>query len=83
MSFSVTLPPLPYFCFLTFCTMMPWRRREALTAVSLTERSSPRITLPPLSRPSQMKLNSLGPPAFAAAAVAIARSPIPSPIPQD
>jgi hypothetical protein len=33
MSLPLTEPPLFFFCFLTFWTMIPWRRSVALTAV--------------------------------------------------
>ena len=70
MSFEPTDPPPLRLTGLTFCTRMPWRRSVALTAASLTARNSPRMTLPALSLPSQLKVSSFGP--FAAAtAVAI------------
>jgi hypothetical protein len=69
-SFSVTLPPRLRRTALTFCTMMPWRRRVAFTAASLAARTSPRMTLPALSLPSQLNVSTFGPLA-AAAAVAI------------
>ncbi len=73
MSLRPTLPPLPDFCFLTFETTMPWRRRVALTIASPGARNSPRTGLPDLSFPSHANVNSFGPLA-AAVAVAMVRS---------
>ncbi len=59
MSFSLTLPPLLSRCFLILTGRMPLRRSALLTTVSVVARISPRTIFPPLSLPSQAKLNSL------------------------
>jgi len=54
MSLSVTVPLLAKpLCFLTFVTVMPWRRNVALTKESPAARISPFTILPFLSLPSQ------------------------------
>ena len=59
MSFClIDLPPLMR-RFFTLLTMMPWRRRLALTMASPPARISPRTILPFLSLPSHSKTMSL------------------------
>jgi hypothetical protein len=60
-SFSVIFPlaaKAP--CFFTFVTVIPWRRKVALTTASPAARISPLTTLPFLSLPSHRKGNLFG-----------------------
>ena len=60
MSFSVTLPPLPRFCFLILMTLMPCRRSSRVDLRLRRRRASRRATvLPALSLPSQREVEFL------------------------
>jgi hypothetical protein len=61
--------------FLTLVTIMPWRRRLALTTASPPARISPRTILPLRSLPSHSKMKSL---TFFAAAAPLSLRPLPT-----
>src|SRR5262245_54317416 len=74
MSFSVTFLPPPSRCLRTRVTLMPWRRRVALTTADPPARISPLIFLPVRSRPSQTKIASFTTSRRSAPAAAVAIS---------